>query len=124
MTPELIKSYVAGGTVGERRVVVFHTTAGQVVQAAAATGLLLGVCYQPGGATVGQRCDVVLQGIADVVAGGTIAAGAKLTSDANGAVVAAAPAAGANNQIIGIALTAAAAGDIIPVLLAQSVLQG
>lgn len=123
--PMLIRSYVAGtGGVGERRVVKFGAADGEVVNSAAAADAHIGICIQPGGATVGQRADVAVDGIVEVIAGGTITRGALLTSDANGAAVVAAPAAGTNNAVIGRAMVSAVAGDFFPVLLSQGSVQG
>jgi hypothetical protein len=64
-------------------------------------------------------------GIALVVAGAAITRGALVTSDSQGHAVTAAPAAGVNNRIVGMAYEAAtAAGDIIRVFLAQGAVQG
>jgi hypothetical protein len=124
VTPTLTRTFTAGGTIGLNRVVIPGAADGAVVQAAAATGALIGVCRQPGGAVSGERCDVDVAGVTEVVAGGTITRGALLTSDANGAVIAATAAAGSNVRVIGIALVSAASGDIIPVLLAPGSFQG
>lgn len=120
---ELTKSFTAGAAVTKRRIVKFGANDGEVIQAAAATDLVLGVSTEVDSAS-GARCDVHLQGVVEVEAGASITRGTKVTSDANGKAVAAAPAAGTNNQILGIAMVTAASGDIIPVLLAQSTLQG
>lgn len=121
--PDLIKNYVAGGSIGEYRVVKFSAD-GTVVQAAAATDLLIGVCCQPGGAATDERVDVVRSGMADVEYGGTITRGTKLTSDSNGKVVAAAPATGSNAHVIGIAEVSGVSGDIVPMMLTPGVMQG
>jgi hypothetical protein len=69
--------------------------------------------------------EIVTHGIAWVEAGAAIAVGLPVTSDASGRGVAAAPAAGTNNRIIGFALEAAvAAGDQIRVLLSPGQIQG
>jgi Na+-translocating ferredoxin:NAD+ oxidoreductase RnfC subunit len=67
---------------------------------------------------------VVLDGIAEVKLGGTVTRGQRLTCDSASKAVAAAPSAGVNNQIIGIALKSGVADDVIPVLLDKSTLQG
>lgn len=124
-TPTLIKNYTAGtGGVREGRIVKFGAADYEVVEAAAAADLLIGVGAQPGEAAAGERCDVIHQGIAKVIAGGTITRGALVTSNASGQAVAAVPSAGANNRIIGIALTAAVANDVFPILLTQGSVQG
>lgn len=121
--PQLFKSFTAGGAITAYRIVKF-SAAEIVVAAAAATDSLIGVNSD---LTVvgGERVDVLLEGIAFVEAGAAVALGAQLTSDASGRCVTAAPAAGVNNRVIGIALEAAsAAGDVIRVLLSPCNLQG
>lgn len=119
----LNKNYIAEAAIAAYRIVKFGAADGQVVQAAAATDLLVGVCESVGPA-LGERCDVVKSGIADIEFGGVVARGGPVTSDANGKGVAAAPGAGANVRIIGFAEVTTAAGDIAPVLLAPGVMQG
>jgi hypothetical protein len=73
----------------------------------------------------GERVEVMTHGIAWVEAGAAVALGAPVTADSVGRGVAAAPAAGVNNRIIGLALDAAvAAGDQIRVLLSPGLMQG
>lgn len=60
----------------------------------------------------GCRCDVQLDGIAEVECGGSVSFGAKLASDANGKAVAA-----ESGEYLGIALEGGASGDIIRVKL-------
>jgi hypothetical protein len=124
MKPTLIKQFVAGGAIADRRFVKFGANDDEVVQAAAATDLIVGVSHQPGGVASGERIDVVLSGIAEVDAGGAITRGAKVTSDGNGKAVAAAPAAGANAQVGGIAIRTYANNDVGEVFLSPSVMQG
>jgi hypothetical protein len=118
----LTKSYAAGGVIGANLIVKFSADY-TVVVAGAATDLLIGVTTEIDAAS-GERVDVIHGGIADVKAGGTIARGALVTADAAGKAVAAAPAQGVNNHVLGRALIAAADGDIIPVLLAPGIMQG
>lgn len=60
----------------------------------------------------GRRCDVQLDGIAEVECGGSVTFGAKLASDANGKAVVA-----ESGAYLGIALEGGASGDIIRVKL-------
>lgn len=60
----------------------------------------------------GCRCDVQLDGIAEVECGGSVSFGAKLASDANGKAVAA-----ESGEYLGIALEGGASGDIIRIKL-------
>lgn len=77
------------------------------------------------GVAAGQNATVMVSGVSKVVAGAAFAAGSKITADAQGRAVAAAPAAGTNNGIVGIAIEAAAAlGDEVDVLLSPGVFQG
>lgn len=76
---------------------------------------------------IGAICAVIVSGVAKVRAGAAIAPGAnnRITSDASGRAVAAAPAAGTNNGLIGFAIEAAAAlGDEIDVFIEPSIFQG
>jgi hypothetical protein len=122
--PTQIKTFRAGGAIAERTLVKFGANDDEVVQAAAATDLIIGVCVQPGGAASGARCDVVIDGIAEVLCGGAITRGAAVTSDAAGKAVAAAPGAGTNNRIVGFALRTYANNDVGDVLVSQGVMQG
>ena len=119
----MAKAFLAEAAVTKRRIVKFGAADNAVVMAAAAADTSFGVSTEID-AAIGQTVDIVLSDIADVEFGGTVTRGAKLTSDATGRAIAAAPAAGANVQIIGIALVSAVAGDVGPVLIKQSVMQG
>jgi Uncharacterized conserved protein (DUF2190) len=96
----------------------------QVIQADSATDLSVGVTRELGADALGDRVDVWHDGIALVEAGGNVAIGAQVTSDAVGRAVTAAPAAGANNRVIGIALQSAVSGDIFDVLIVPTTIQG
>ena len=122
--PILTDNFRAEAVISKRTIVKHGAVDGTVVPATAATDLIIGVSEQIDSA-IGQSCDVILQGIADIAAGAAFARGARLTTDATSRAIIAAPAAGSNVQILGIALAAAtAAGDIVPVLVSQSVMQG
>lgn len=123
ISTSLTKTFVAGGTIAARRLLKIGSADGAVVQAADAAAAIIGVAADIG-AVSGERVDVHLAGIAEVEAGGTITRGALVTADSNGKAVAAAPAQGANAYVAGVAVYSAAAGDIIPVLLSQGVMQG
>lgn len=124
--PVLTKSFVAGGTIVPFTLVKFGADDNTVVAAAAVADFLLGVADIPhqGNAVTGERVDVVVNGVAEVKYGGTITRGQLLTTDASGYAVAAAPAAGTNNRIIGVALQSGVSGDVGSVLLSQGSVQG
>lgn len=64
--------------------------------------------------TLGEAAQVMTDGVSKVVAGAAVAAGAKVMSNASGQAITAT----ATNKAVGMALAAAAAaGEIIPVLL-------
>ncbi|MGE0388447.1 MAG: capsid cement protein [Gammaproteobacteria bacterium] len=123
MNPVLTKSFLAQAAITKYRIVKPGSADGQVLQAAAVGDAMIGVANEID-AAIGERIDVVLVGIADVEYGGTIARGDLLTSDANGKAVAAAPAAGTNNRIVGVALVAGVSGDIGSCVVSQSRPQG
>ncbi|MCA3288229.1 MAG: DUF2190 family protein [Roseomonas sp.] len=119
----LAKAFNASGAISPYRIVRI-TSADNVEQAAAVSHTLIGVNSDLTIAS-GERVEIMTHGIAWVEAGAAIAVGLPVTSDASGRGVAAAPAAGTNNRIIGFALEAAvAAGDQIRVLLSPGQIQG
>lgn len=122
-TDGLIKSLLAGAAIAARHIVKFGADDDTVVTAAAATDAPIGVTSEID-AALGEPCDVMLSGLAEVVYGGNVAGGDLLTSDANGAAVTAAPAAGVNNRVIGVAMASGVAGDIGLVLLQPGSVQG
>lgn len=91
-----------GSTIVKGQIVKLATTptyAGQVTPAAAATDPMYGVAMAD--ILTLQWGDVQVGGVAIVLAGGTVAAGANVTSDAAGKGVAAT----SGNAILGLALT-------------------
>lgn len=106
----LILPFTAGAAIVGCRIVKVGAADGTAIQAAAATDALLGVS-DPMGAAAGKTCDVHLNGTPDVEYGGPVTRGARLTSDAQGRAIVAAPAAGATVEIIGRALVAGVLGD-------------
>lgn len=79
-----------------------------------ATALVAGILQNDPGAA-GHPATVAYAGVSKAIAGAAITAGARVTADANGAVI---PAVTAGDAVIGVALASAgAAGDIIPVLI-------
>lgn len=110
--PLLTKQFVAEAAINAYRIVKFGTTDDYVVQGAAATDSLIGVVETVAPA-LGERCDVVVCGIAEVSLGGSVTRGGSVTSNATGQAVGTA----AGNRAIGVALASGASGDVIPVLL-------
>jgi hypothetical protein len=96
---------------------------GEVIPAAASTDPIIGVS-QNVDVAAGQFVDVIHTDSANAMLGGQVAFGDPLTSDENGCAVKAAPAAGTNAQVVGKAMCSGVAGDIIPVLVVLSVMQG
>lgn len=123
MNPGLIKTFTAETAVAAYRVVKHGSGDTSVVQAAAVSDSLLGVSGQVPG-EVGKRVDIVLSDTCEVEYGGTVTRGDWLTSDASGKAVAAAPAAGVNNNSIGRAMCSGVLGDIGSVMLMGTRIQG
>lgn len=121
--PGLIKTYDASGAIGAYCIVKFTATDFQVIAAAASTDKLIGVTTEIAAADT-ERVDVIHDGICYVTAGGTIAAGDPITSDASAHAVTAAPATGVNAVCIGRARQAAVSGDVFEIILDLFVLQG
>lgn len=118
----IVKTFTAAAAVAAYRLVAMASDT-TVQQGAASTDLLIGVSHELP-AVSGERLDVALQGIVEVEFGGTVPRGTKITSDASGKAIAAAPAAGVKAQIAGIALGSYVNGDRGLVLLSQSTLTG
>lgn len=124
MNSLLEKNFVAGAAIVGNTIVKHGAADDTFITAAAATDLLIGVAARDFDAALGERIDILVQGIAPVKLGGAVTRGSPVTSNATGLGVAAAPAAGANVRIIGFAMQSGVANDVIDVLLAQGVMQG
>ena len=113
----LVKNLTAAAAIKPRRVVVFGATEGEVSAAASATAKpLVGVTGIVGATDAKQRVDVYLDGVRDVEAGAAFGQGVYLTSDAEGRVIAAAPAATVTQHTIGKSLGASTGlGELVPV---------
>lgn len=122
--PTLIISYPTSAAVTPKRIVKFSDTAAtnKVALATAATEPLLGLSDAMGGPS-GGMADIILAGLGEVVLGGTVAAGDKLTSDAAGAAVKCLGAANTRKEYVATALLPGVAGDIIPCLVERGVIQ-
>jgi hypothetical protein len=118
-----LKQYIAETAVTPNLIVKPGSTDDYVVLGAAAADKLMGVSGNVGG-IAGERVDIIKEGIADVIAGGTITRGDPITADAAGKAVVAAPSAGTNARIIGFAEVSGVTGDVITVLLSPGVMQG
>ena len=112
---------VETAVIGNGFAVKFGSDNTKVVLAAAATDLIIGVAYVPGGdtnnntAAVGDYVDVIMGFCSTYAkAGGTIAAGDRVTSDAAGKLITTTT---ALNKVVGIALAAAASNDLVPIML-------
>ena len=87
-------------------------TSGQMVLAGASDLAQIGVLQEK--PDTGQVGNVQVDGITKAKAGAAIVAGDRLTTDAAGAFIPAV----ATKQVLGIAMTSAASGDIFSMLLA------
>jgi hypothetical protein len=122
--PGLVTNHTADAAIAAYRIVKFGAADGNIAQAAAAADLSIGVTDRLAAAGAGDRIDVVRSGIAEVQYGGNVTRGKKLTADANGKAIEAAPAAGANAQVIGTAEVSGVLDDIGSMFIAPSVMQG
>lgn len=123
--PTLTKSLTAGAAIAAYRIVKPSALVpGAIAQAAGAAEYSIGVAGSIAAAANGDRIEVILAGAAEVEYGGNVGTGDLLTSDADGKAVAAAPAAGVNSRIIGVAMVDGVAGDIGSVLISPSSMQG
>ena len=125
LSATLVKTYIAGAAIPKRRIVKFGVSDGRVIPGAGAavTEFLIGVTTEVDVLT-GEPVDVIRSGLADVEYGGVVVRGSPLTSDATGRAVAAAPAVGVNNRIIGYAEVSAVAGDVGAAQIVLGIFQG
>ncbi len=121
-TSILEKSVLAGSAITAFTIAQYGANDNTMIPGAAAADFLVGVFQH--GALSGAEVRVMLVGVSRLKIGGTVTRGDIITTDASGQGVAAAPIAGTNNRIIGVALASGVTGDIIPVFLAQSRPQG
>lgn len=122
--PSLIKSFLSDAAITAYRIVKSGSDDDHIAQGAAATDSLIGVADELSVAAAEKRIDVVLTGTVNVEFGGNVTRGGPVTADAAGKAVAAAPALGINNRVIGFAMVSAVAGDIAPILLSPHTMQG
>jgi hypothetical protein len=124
----VVKAYKGSAALTAYTIVKFGSADDTVSPATASTDLLYGVVNElslsAADVTAGATADVTVSGPAEVVLGGSVTRGQKLTANASSQAIAAAPSAGSNAQIIGIAQKSGVSGDIIPLLVAPSVMQG
>lgn len=113
----LVKNLTAAAAIKPRRVVAFAAAEGQVETAVSPTAKpLIGVTGVIGAVAAGERIDVYLGDVQSLEAGAAFGQGVDLTVDAEGRVIAAAPAATATVRIIGSSLgVSTAPGEIVPV---------
>jgi hypothetical protein len=123
MIQGFVKSYEASADVTKFRIARFSDTAAsqKVAGATANTQALIGVFDSMGGLS-GSMVDVHRSGLASVELGGTVTAGAPLTSDAQGRAIVAVAASATQVRIIGFADAPGVIGDIIDVWVEPSLL--
>lgn len=111
--PGLIATCVAATAIPRYTIVALNAADDSVELANSVSDPLLGVSAEPADIAKGERIDVIVNGITEVRAGGSITKGAWLTVDSSGRAV---TASAATNERIGRALTAAnKANDIISI---------
>lgn len=106
-------TFKAGADLSAEQYKLVKVTASNTVEVAGAGELAIGVLQDKPVADQGGNVTVI--GLTKVVAGGTIAAGAKVAANATGQAVVAA----AGNEVLGIAQEAGVANDVIEILFNQ-----
>jgi len=118
-----IKNYTAGAAIAKYRIVTFSAD-GTVIQGASEANSLIGVVDIPNDAVLGERVDVVRDGMTLVEFGGTVTRGDLLTTDSVGRAITSAPAAGVNQRTVGVAETSNVIGDIAYAFIGVGSVQG
>jgi hypothetical protein len=112
----VIQAFATNGVVIPKFRIVKLVANDQVALATAATDLLIGTIDDiPKGAN-DRTADIQIAYVAPIEYGGTVTAGAELTSDAQGRAITATV---AGSRLIGIALQAGVLGDISQVLISR-----
>lgn len=112
-TPLLEKTFKAGAAIAAYRAVKFGDDDDHVIQAAAATDSVIGVCGSVGAGAAEDQVDLILVGIGEITLAATLTRGAQVTCDAAGKAVAASD----GNTVIGKLMKSGVAGDVVPILL-------
>lgn len=123
-TTGISKSVTAGSAVTANTIAKFGANDDTMIPATGSTDQLIGIFDHDAASSAEVR--VLLPGnIGNLKLGtGGITRGGFVTSDANGLGVAPGSTAGTNYTVIGYALKSGSAGDIVPVLIAPSRIQG
>ncbi|MCO5082645.1 MAG: hypothetical protein M9955_13440 [Rhizobiaceae bacterium] len=116
MNPLLIKSFKASAAIGAY-LIAKASGDKTVATAAGSTDKLVGITREMA-TDSGGMADLTLAGAAELILGGTVGFGDRLTSDANGKGIVVASVNGTVVNTIAIALADGVANDRIPVLLA------
>lgn len=116
-------NYALGADADPYLLMKYGAEDGVVVPAAGPTDLIIGGNGNIGG-ELGDRIDIIVDDCVEVRLGGTVTRGDKLTADANGLAVTAAPATGVNAHIAGYATVSGVLNDVIWMRIAPSIMQG
>lgn len=116
-----IRSFAAAVAVFGYRIVAASGTAGAVTTGAAGTDKCFGVSERVG-SEAGQMLDVTVAGLTEVEAGGDLDFNDPVTADAQGRAVKAVAVAGATVSVVGFIRAEGAAGDILPIHVAPSLI--
>jgi len=117
----LVKNFTSAGDIKPRRIVAFAAAEGKVETAVSPTAKpLIGVSGVIGAVAADERIDVYLGDVQLVEAGAAFGQGVRLTTDAEGRVIAAAPGATLTHHTIGLSLgPSTALGELVPVRILQ-----
>lgn len=125
MIPSFTRAYEASADVTPYRIARFSDVAAsqKVANASANTQPIIGVFDKLAGVgTIGTMVDVHRGGLCSVELGGTVTAGALLTSDASGRAIVAVAATATQVRILGVADQPGVIGDVIDVWVEPTVL--
>lgn len=123
MAPLQHRTLLAQAVIAGNLILKHGTADDSAALATAATDLLVGT-NDALPKEIGELVDYPTAGTGQVKLGGIVTRGQPITADAASKGVAAAPAAGANNRIIGFALQSGVANDVIDYHIAPGYVQG
>lgn len=117
------KSYAGQGAIGGFSVIAIGTADNTVTLATGPTSKIIGTSDALDHVD-GEQVDLEMRPMGEVKLGAAVTRGDRLTSNASGLAVTAAPAAGVNAQTFGIAAKSGVLNEVIPYIRTLVVVQG
>lgn len=120
----LVKNLTVSAAIEAYRIVAFGAAVETIMQASAASDLLVGVTGVVGAVAADERVDVYMDGVRTVEFGGDFEAGDPLMADADGKAIKAVTPVDTTIRIVGFAMEAGGAGVLGQVHISPQTMRG